>query len=355
MIRPYLFLAISLPLSALEPGVGHVEIALTYQPNTQAWSWNTDWFDNDLQLRDDPLSSLFFPGLDRFYDPEDFSNPDNLGCKWLRPPGSQWDFLGIDENEPLWIFSDTALASAGFDSTPSNLTGSLQFTLVDVSGPSNGHFALYFGSSPQVYMHTLDGIGPTDVFPKPASHFHASWAFTRKGLWIVSLKAKGTLASSGQPTVESAPQPIVFAIGELATWRATHFDMAQLQDPGISGDDADPDQDGFGNLMEFALGGHPLQSSPLASSGFGPMHPRLLRPTSVGGPWHFEYLQRIPVDDAELVYQVESTSDPASSEWNIETTPAQSVVLDDTWLRVTQPVPAASRKFLRLRVEQVSE
>ncbi len=37
-------------------------------------------------------------------------------------------------------------------------------------------------------------------------------------------------------------------------WLARHFSTAELDDPAISGDLADPDEDGLGNLVEFALG-----------------------------------------------------------------------------------------------------
>lgn len=45
-------------------------------------------------------------------------------------------------------------------------------------------------------------------------------------------------------------------------WRDAHFTLAQLVDPAISGDLADPDFDGAGNLLEFSLGMEPLLPDP---------------------------------------------------------------------------------------------
>jgi hypothetical protein len=41
-------------------------------------------------------------------------------------------------------------------------------------------------------------------------------------------------------------------------WLADHFNAAQLADPGISGDAADPDHDGLPNLIDYLGGGSPL-------------------------------------------------------------------------------------------------
>ena len=47
-------------------------------------------------------------------------------------------------------------------------------------------------------------------------------------------------------------------------WQAAQFDSAQLNDPQISGWDADPDHDGFGNGLEFFFNTDPLAGIPIA-------------------------------------------------------------------------------------------
>ncbi|HYR57839.1 MAG TPA: FAD-dependent oxidoreductase, partial [Chthoniobacteraceae bacterium] len=52
----------------------------------------------------------------------------------------------------------------------------------------------------------------------------------------------------------------------IDTWRLAIFTAAQLVDPSISGDNADPDHDGFKNLTEYALGLNPLAQEPAATT-----------------------------------------------------------------------------------------
>jgi hypothetical protein len=40
-------------------------------------------------------------------------------------------------------------------------------------------------------------------------------------------------------------------------WRQLHFDAAELLDPAVSGDQADPDRDGLVNLIEYAMQSDP--------------------------------------------------------------------------------------------------
>src|SRR5690606_16482859 len=44
-------------------------------------------------------------------------------------------------------------------------------------------------------------------------------------------------------------------------WQETVFSPAELANPSLSGPEADPDGDGVRNLLEYALGGHPLQEN----------------------------------------------------------------------------------------------
>lgn len=51
-----------------------------------------------------------------------------------------------------------------------------------------------------------------------------------------------------------------FVATPLATWKSHYFSVAESKLPAVSGDGADPDQDGILNLMEYALGLPPRTS-----------------------------------------------------------------------------------------------
>ncbi|RYD49018.1 MAG: hypothetical protein EOP85_02405, partial [Verrucomicrobiaceae bacterium] len=214
------------PLSALQEAVGHVELTPTYSAGPGAWAWKTHWFDEDLNEREDAVGTLYFPGLD--------TGPSSYGVRNTRPANPKWDFLGVGAGEPVWIYSDTSYASAGFAATQAGLSGDLVFKLDSVTGPSGGVFSMYAGSAPAIFMQTIDGISTTDEFRKPLNHSHVNWAFSRRGLWIVRLKVQGTVAGTGALTSISPTQPIVFAIGGYARWRASSFNQVELADSAIS-------------------------------------------------------------------------------------------------------------------------
>ena len=126
--------------------------------------------------------------------------------------------------------------------------------------------------------------------------------------------------------------------GILDSWETTMFGNA---DPGNNPADEDDDHDGLSNLLEFALGTHPLQAnaSPL-TTGFASVGPNT-------------YLQlTIPKNAGatNLTYTVEVCGDIAGGTWSavptfvVSDTPAQLIVRD------TEPVGGIQRRFLRLKV-----
>lgn len=282
------------------------------------------------------------------------TSPTSFGVRNFRPAHPKWDFLGMAAGEAVWIFQDSSSSSAGFASTQLELSGNLKITLVGVDGPTGGHFSMFSGLTPDIHMQTLNGIGPDDVFSKPPQHSHVNWAFSRKGLWIVRLKAQGTLASTGALTPPSPATRIVFAIGDYARWKASNFDLAALSDPAISGDDADPDGDAWCNLMEYALGGNPRVSSAFRQNDGQALAPRLLPPATTGEPWKICYYRRISANESELSYQIESSSSLAATSWTLETQAPEVLSSDGTWELVGVSLPdSAPARFFRLKISLI--
>ena len=91
---------------------------------------------------------------------------------------------------------------------------------------------------------------------------------------------------------------ILFA-GPYDVWKAANFTAAELLDPNISGDDADPDGDGRSNILEYALGSNPrVFDAPTTNE------PQF---SMVDGKVAITYARNIAA--ADLIYRVEVSTD----------------------------------------------
>lgn len=125
-----------------------------------------------------------------------------------RPASTQWDFLGNNAGEDLWILPQTEdptkpfLGLATEELTLADWTGNISFTLSGFTGP--GDFSLYqtdgFGV-PTAFFATSDGLsGADEVSLAPGSHSHYNWAFTAQGSYDLELTVSGTHAVDGFQT-----------------------------------------------------------------------------------------------------------------------------------------------------------
>lgn len=335
------------PAWALFPLLDHIDLRVSYRSGTQDWKWELVTAEENA----DPALA-YFPARDAEYP---------AGEKDYRPPGAVWDFLGAGEGEPLWIFPESSAAYSwlGFDNTSAGLLDPVNFSLAGVTGPTGGEFALYrvIGGQPVVFVSTVDGVGAEDVFPKPAGHHHLNWSFTRRGMWAVDLKVSGTRTGGNGPTVAGSTDTarLFFAIGEKAEWRARNFDAATVMDEAVAGDLADPDHDGWPNLLEYAFGGNPRQNG-LKRSGTQvsavPVQGVVLHEGAVYPSIMF-YQMKDP-EAAGIRYAVEWQSGLEASGWAEGGSTDLIESVDSKWERVTvrdsQPV-GEGKRFCRIRVE----
>jgi hypothetical protein len=148
----------------------------------------------------------------------------------------------------------------------------------------------------------------------------------------------------GGPSVQTTFDNVV-AVVAFDAWKQAKFTVQQLAQPSVSGDLSDPDYDGIPNLLEYALGLDPNQTSvsglPVCSSS--------------GGYLAFTFNRQKSATD--ITYSVEATDDLGSSWtriWSSSGVPyggggnasEQVTVLDTDSIRSSP----THRRFLRLKI-----
>lgn len=137
--------------------------------------------------------------------------------------------------------------------------------------------------------------------------------------------------------------------GSYSSWGESYFSAAELEDPTASGPEADPDQDGIPNLLEYALGSLPKSPSRAGLPTTGLMEE--------GGRFYLTltYERIKPAGDIEFV--VESSPDLVS--WSPEGTEVVDLAdlgnRERVTVRAIRPVDLAAGGFLRLRVTFAGE
>ncbi|MBM4022939.1 MAG: PEP-CTERM sorting domain-containing protein [Planctomycetes bacterium] len=126
-----------------------------------------------------------------------------------RPAGAEWNFLGTDAGDPVWIFSQQSQGGVpflGFDTAKAG-GGTGTYTLSNVTvRPPNGEVSLFqidgLGMPDAVYWSTAQA--GVDAVTVPAlTHVHYAFGFTKPGYYELPLigtgggfpgQATGTLA-----------------------------------------------------------------------------------------------------------------------------------------------------------------
>jgi surface-anchored protein len=234
--RVILFALSALPASALTPPTdllyGHYEIHVDYalSPGApdQGWRFSVSYDeDGDFSsgngvVRLDPESTVILtaPRTSAVVPSPAgvFSRFGPSGTPlWVLPQSNLLGapFLGVRTTMPAGLFQ----ARVGNNYSPSS-QGSISLRLVSVTGTgpdAGGKFATWkaeaFGSS-VFSFDTTDGIGAGDEIPTipVSSHTHYNWAFTRPGLYRVTLEAKGKLMPAQGNVLTSAQKTFLFAV-----------------------------------------------------------------------------------------------------------------------------------------------
>jgi hypothetical protein len=192
----------------------------------------------------------------------------------------------------------------------------------------------------------VDGAGNVFVSETPSHVIRKITPLGAVELFAGSLGVQGTAHGDRYRVLASnaAQANVPSGIGVLTVhsvfslWRGLEFTTDELLDANISGPNADPDSDGYSNLIEYALG---LEPKEVNITG--------LPSTSVqGADWVYTYTR--PSDRTDITYAVECSTNLTSwSTGGVTHELVSSSGGTETW-RGKYPLASAGNVFFRLRV-----
>jgi hypothetical protein len=187
-------------------------------------------------------------------------------------------------------------------------------------------------------LTVTSGSGPSAIthFSIPGTHTTGTLHTSFNTVVLKQSGGSAMPATYDNLSVElvGGPDPAVFADWQALTWPG-------VGDPATIGPDADPDGDGRGNFLEWALRLDPTRPDPF--------QPGLLR----DGDFLLFTYQRRKTAPGEASWRVE-WSDTLGNDWtDLDVVTAPPNALDATRESVTASVPAGNqaRRFVRLRVQ----
>jgi hypothetical protein len=186
-------------------------------------------------------------------------------------------------------------------------------------------FSHTFSTSPSATLYAADGMPSGWSFDSANGLLQAT---PLVGTYNLALEAWNAVGSSGR-----TPFQIRVFAGQGDLWKDDRFG-GQVDNLAVSGWDADPDQDGVENLLEFAFNMQPLAASPSVmepgSGDFG-LPAITVVGSGAGTMLRVEYLRR---KDSGLIYTPKrsSTLEPGSF---VAMTGSETVTsIDESWERV---------------------
>lgn len=184
----------------------------------------------------------------------------------LRPPGNQWNFLGVGPGEPVYILPSSGnlpnIPYLGFSTEDPSLSlidpepETYRFTLTAMTGPSGSVFTIYL-SSANVPINTTNGFPAGHIDVEPGDHLHYNLSFSRLGTYDLTFRLD---ALDGSEVLLTGNTTFRFHITDGSgfpdyhAWRITLLTPDDLADPARSDPLAQPYPDLPSNLQRYAFG-----------------------------------------------------------------------------------------------------
>jgi len=246
-----------------------------------------------------------------------------------------------------------------------NFNGSNEDVKISKEGLANGvwyHFAIvrngttlsFYFNGALVGSDTSFGFTFDNTKPVKFGGVNSTSLLDR---WLNGSLADLAVFDSALPAADVtriATRPVAFLSGQTATaivninvrspiesWRQTHFETTS--NTGRAADDADPNDDGIVNKMEFFLARNPVGPNPPFSL------PTLIRN---GATLDYSYTRSLSAM-SQLSHAVEWSGTLAPGSWSSVGVTEQILSADGTVQQVKASIPAGTddRRFIRLKVE----
>jgi surface-anchored protein len=308
-------------------GAGYVVRPAPHVDLNVVWNAATQTFTGGFRTDDETPIVQFGPEDAIAYLP-------STGQRQRTNDDAQYDFQGA-MSDTFWVFPSSAPSSnraftlyLGFSSYGVARNGtftsdSIGWTIHSVENlttPSAnafyGYRTLNLGAVVNIEL-TLDPAYPNREMVMLANdHSHLNLLFKAPGMYRVTFRVRGTLAATSQEV--SSLVPVYFGVEEWQippeaitynAWRDTEFTPQQAADPLVSGPEADPDNDGFANVEEFAFGGDPLVPDAAL------LTPRLER---VSNSWILTVRQRTNASGLTITPLATASLQPGLADWRAD-------------------------------------
>lgn len=182
------------------------------------------------------------------------------GSRASRTAGSQWNFIGVDEGDPFYLFPQNNQPGVlwpgmAAEDTQSNTLAlypesdprasttpapwiSIQVMHIAYYGDGDGHFSLWSSGSlgeTTVWMSSVNELSADDRFLfLSGGHTHMNWGFSDLGYYGITFQASAFLNDGNMTPIVSDPVTFHFGIGTTVIPEPSTYALLLLSACGLA-------------------------------------------------------------------------------------------------------------------------